>query len=201
MKWGIGNVKGKSGEIIANNGAYFVDLTNATESSGVYTIPSADIENGTFTLQVGDTLIDKDSGSMLKVATLTPSITASLVFEASSGGGKQLYQHNINATDISSGNPIEASFTIITDNATALTFSAIASYLYNNGFTTRTQHISASGIHNNTNQSARYLVYGVFSTNGTGISTSEVKVASAGNSNDYAFASGTTTIIDTVIAL
>lgn len=84
---GIINAKGKSGEIIANNGAYFVDLTNATESSGTYTIPSADIENGDFTLQVGDTLIDKDSGSMLKVATLTPSITASLVFEASSGGG------------------------------------------------------------------------------------------------------------------
>lgn len=90
---GMINAKGKSGEIIANNGAYFVDLTNATESSGTYTIPSADIENGDFTLQVGDTLIDKDSGSMLKVATLTPSITATLVFEASSGGS-QLYQHN-----------------------------------------------------------------------------------------------------------
>ena len=131
---GLINAKGKSGEIIANNGTYFVDLTNATESSGTYTIPSEDIENGDFTLQVGDTLIDKDSGSMLKVATLTPSITASLVFEASSGGGgSQLYQHNLTITSASGQDII--TLKIINDNNTSIDFTALGNYLNDNGFT------------------------------------------------------------------
>ena len=135
---GIINAKGKSGEIIANNGAYFVDLTNATESSGVYTIPSVDIENGDFTLQVGDILIDKDSGSMLKVATLTPVITASLVFEASSGGGgSQLYQHNIlmSWTDSLNNKTGKLTAQITSSDDTPFTMATLRQWLKTNGFT------------------------------------------------------------------
>ena len=169
---GLINAKGKSGEIIANNGAYFVDLTNATESSGVYTIPSADIENGDFTLQVGDTLIDKDSGSMLKVATLTPSITASLVFEASSGGGgSQLYQHNIVATY----STIRIHITITNSSNSSMSYSDILNFLNTNGFNsgvklyneiiiinTSVQTITAGGLY----QDATHLKY--YFLNGTG---------------------------------
>ena len=153
---GLINAKGKSGEIIANNGAYFVDLTNATESSGVYTIPSADIGNGDFTLQVGDTLIDKDSGSMLKVATLTPSITASLVFEASSGGGgSQLYQHNICLLDSTYKQYI--SLTIINDSNVAFDKTSLTNYIYTKFSNSNPMPCSAVLYFSNTNHIASSL--------------------------------------------
>lgn len=140
-------VKGKSEEAISNNGAYFVDLTNATESSGTYTIPSADIENGDFTLQVGDLLVDKNSGNILKVATLTPDITADLVVEESSGGGKQLYQHNIVITNSNFG--YHFTITINNDNNDAInSVDKLQSYLSSKGFTTTTKMLKVSGAFN-----------------------------------------------------
>ena len=160
--------KGGSGTIISNNGAYFVDLTNATESSGTYTIPSADIENGDFTLQVGDTLIDKDSGSMLKVATLTPDITATLVYQT-----KQSYQHNITfrigKKDVNEPSNYTTSITLsfITNDSTALTFSSLIDLLKNRGYSpSYTSVKGAVGMIDDT-YNIRHEIFGITTNNET----------------------------------
>ena len=191
---GLINAKGKSGEIIANNGAYFVDLTNATESSGVYTIPSADIENGDFTLQVGDTLIDKDSGSMLKVATLTPDITASLVFEASiGGGGKQLYQHNIFGEWVSGSYKVRTTFTILNDNNNTIDNTTLKTYLTDNGFNSSTKVLLASG---ELYMGGSYKMCGIY-INGTSIYLCASGTGNEQTLNIVSF----NTITDTIITL
>ena len=196
---GIINAKGKSGEIIANNGAYFVDLTNATESSGTYTIPSADIENGDFTLQVGDTLIDKDSGSMLKVATLTPGITATLVFEAS-GGGKQLYQHNIKCECITDSQ-VKAyiALTIINDSNDNFTISTLLTWLSAKGFDTKQYCASGAFVYKTGSSVYNLSAYGIQAQGNSFLRV--YGFASITGDNYTAFSSVNITLIDTVIAL
>lgn len=189
--------KGGSGTIIANNGAYFVDLTNATESSGTYTIPSADIENGDFTLQVGDTLIDKDSGSMLKVATLTPDITATLVYEASSGGS-QLYQHNIKINQ-SPSNATHLGAVIISDRATAYDYNSLKDYLTNNSMTSSGYCLPASGFQNG----SLIILFGLW-YNSTAGSIQTLAINHNTSSPDAAnrsYTSNNMVIHDTVVAL
>ena len=204
--------KGGSGTIIANNGAYFVDLTNATESSGTYTIPSADIENGDFTLQVGDTLIDKDSGSMLKVATLTPDITATLVYEASSGGS-QLYQHNIYAwgNKANTGNDrFRISLQIINDNnitfASDTDIAKLITWLSNNGFTSSNScyHCSGGIYSGNSAVSGTFAVYGIFVANAGKLSFIFAKGTSASTTfeiSDSSSSSDNFHTYDTIITL
>ena len=185
-------------------------LTGTIPNTDTYVFVMSDLSNLNYEInpKVGDLILvyegflpDTKITKIYEIISISGvNLTSAIVGSFSAGGGN-LYQHNINATDITSSNPIEVSFTIINDSNEVLTYHKIAQFLKNNGFTTRINHISASGIHYNSNQQARYLVYGVFSANGTDIQSTEVKVGSAGNSNDYSLSFSNTTINDTIIAL
>ena len=193
---GLINAKG-GGTILANNGAYFVDLTNATESSGTYTIPSADIENGDFTLQVGDTLIDKATGSMLKIATLTPDITATLVYEASSGGS-QLYEHNIT---IVASNGMHLLLKITNDSSTPFTsIETIISYLAGKGYNDSNKLYPANGYHSYSGYEG--TVYAVHSNSTLGrLIVYIFKINGSATSDTLQTANTFTTFNDIVITL
>ena len=116
-----------------------------------YATNTAPTENGapTYTLdsqyassniKVGDYLLYVDSGTIKQLFSVESisNNTLELYLMGQYGGGKQLYQHNIdmrNKIDFSSGNVnCRVFLTIINDNNTPLTREAVATFLYNKGF-------------------------------------------------------------------
>ena len=115
------------------NGCWILDTTNLTLDSGNYYIGElSDIDNRNGKeIKVGDVLIGTD-GNIYTLYLINGTEIVVVLAVNGSGGGKQLYQHNITWTN-SSG--LKASCVIINDSDTPMDYTAFYNYLNDNGYT------------------------------------------------------------------
>lgn len=114
------------------------------------------------------------------------------------GGGTQLYQHNIQWKNSTGTNGTEITLTIINDSDTPYTSNSdIASYLYSHGFISNSNIIKASGSVVNKSNSNTYIVVGFWAVNATTIQLVMIQTNGTIIDNDTPHG----TITDNVVAL
>ena len=180
MNYGIGNVKGKiSGgtPTITIDVSQMIDQTTAQLTNEQYEI----IENNGFINVVlpnsqscgfnrfidayGDYHLAMCSGGASEITYFSVSINsttkiATISIGDFSGGGSQLYQHNIYVRD----NLFHLTIKIINDNNTMFTSQSLLQWLKDNNFNTNTRPFECSGFYSN-GSSDRGSIYGVFEQN------------------------------------
>ena len=192
MNYGIGNVKGAGG---ASN-TILTTTTDATENSGTYTLALTYLAE---TPKVNDYVVYVNSGNLTTLyqvsAVDTYNATLTKIGDiGGSSGGTTLYQHSIYLVGTSSGWII---FNIINDDSTPFTTTtAIAKWLYDNGFTTNSDYYMHGLMANGVDRANSKLITGVGSTDGISL------VVATDYANQASFSSkGYNTIFDNVIEL
>ena len=102
-------------------------------------------------------------------------IIVSGLSDSSGGGGSEahLYQHNLNFQGGNKYSSPEFSLVgtsvIITNSSEQFTVASLAEYLYTNGFISTSNKFNISGLVSDNNASVRYLLCGMWSTDGTNV--------------------------------
>ena len=143
--------------------------------------------------KLSDLVLDSESATSGQVLTADGLGGASWTTPST----PELYQHNIKLFD--SNLHKAASFTILSDVSTQYTYSAIATYLYNNSLNTYDCCLNATGCEYV--NSVIYNIFGVISLNGTEIKAISYGSNSAGGVASDTIAEATTTLEDVVIRI